>query len=141
LVFYPMLLALQLSAAAPAGQPVATLAITVERVSRNGGNIRVGMYDSTSWVNHEVEPVAGAVVTAISPRTVIVLHDLKPGTYGVKLFQDYNRNGEFDFTWIGLPAEKYGFSRDPIVFFHEPDFEATKFALRPGENTIAVHLR
>ena len=141
MIFHAALFALQVSAAAVAAEPPATLTIEVKNVSRKGGDVRLGMYNSASWSNDKAEPVAGAIVPAVVPRTVIVLRNLKPGTYGVKLFQDFNRNGEFDFTWLGLPAEKYGFSRDAPVFFSEPGFEATKFTLQPGANTISVRLR
>jgi uncharacterized protein (DUF2141 family) len=133
-------MALLLTSAAPAAEQTATLTIQVESVSNKGGDVRLGLYDGASWTNDKAAPVAGAVVPAVAPRTVIVLRDLKPGVYGAKLFQDYNRNGEFDFTWLHLPAEKYGFSRDARVFLHEPDFDATKFTLGPGPNTITVHL-
>ena len=140
MVLGSVLMALQLGATAPAADQTATLTVKVENVSKKGGDVRLGMYDSASWSNDKAEPVAGAVVPAVVPETVIVLRNLKPGEYGVKLFQDFNRNGEFDFSWLGLPAEKYGFSRDARVFLHEPGFDATKFTLAPGPNTITIHL-
>jgi uncharacterized protein (DUF2141 family) len=133
-------MALQLAATAPPAEQSASLTVKVQSVSKKGGDIRLGIYDSASWSNDKAEPVAGAVAPAVVPETVIVLRNLKPGVYGAKLFQDFNRNGEFDFTLLGLPAEKYGFSRDARVFLHEPGFEATKFTLVPGTNTITVHL-
>jgi uncharacterized protein (DUF2141 family) len=134
-------MALQLAGVAPAAEQTATLTIQVEGVSKKGGDVRLGLYDGASWANDKAASAAGAVVPAAAPRTVIVLRDLKPGVYGMKLFQDYNRNGRFDFTWLGLPAEKYGFSRDAPVYFHEPGFDAAKFTLASGPNTIIVHLR
>jgi uncharacterized protein (DUF2141 family) len=141
LVLGSFLMILQLTATAPAGEQTAILTVKVENVSKKGGDVRLGLYERGSWSNDKAEPGAGAVVPAVAPETVIVLRNLKPGTYGAKLFQDFNRNGEFDFTWLGLPAEKYGFSDDPSVLFHEPGFDATKFTLAPGANTIIVHLR
>jgi uncharacterized protein (DUF2141 family) len=43
--------------------------------------------------------------------------------------------------WIGLPLEKFGFSNDATPTFSEPPFSATKFEVRPGANTIIVHLQ
>ena len=140
MVLSSVLMSLQLAATAPAEEQPATLTVKVENVSKKGGDVRLGLYERPSWSNDKAEPVAGAVVPAVVPETVMVLRNLKPGTYGAKLFQDFNRNGEFDFTFLGLPAEKYGFSRDAHVVFHEPDFDATKFTLMPGSNTITVHL-
>jgi uncharacterized protein (DUF2141 family) len=133
-------MALQLAATAPAEEQPATLTVKIENVSKKGGDVRLGLYERATWSNDKAEPVAGAVVPAVVPETVMVLRNLKPGTYGAKLFQDFNRNGEFDFSVLGLPAERYGFSQDPRVLFHEPGFDATKFTLMPGSNTITVHL-
>lgn len=139
--FFSALLALQLSAATPVAEPTATLTIRVEDVSPKGGDVRVALYNRSSWEGEEGEPVAGAVVPARMGETIAVLHNLRPGVYGVKLFQDYNRNGEFDFTWIGLPAESYGFSNDARPTFRQPGFDRTKFTLTPGPRTITVHLQ
>jgi uncharacterized protein (DUF2141 family) len=135
------LLVLQLSAASPAAAPTAALTIKVEGVSPEGGDIRVALYDRSSWEGEKGAPIAGAVVPATPRETIVVLRDLKPGVYGVKLFQDFNRNGEFDFTWLGLPAEYYGFSNDARATFRQPGFDRAKFTLAPGARTITIHLK
>jgi uncharacterized protein (DUF2141 family) len=119
----------------------ATLTVKVEKVSPRGGDIRLALYDANSWPNDDAEPVTDAVVPARSSETVVVLRGLAPGTYGVKLFQDVNRNGKFDMNWLGLPKEKYGFSNDARPLFSEPGFDAAKFELLPGRNTIVIHLQ
>ena len=113
----------------------------VEDVSNRGGNVRVALYDRASWPNDDAKPVIDGVVPAQTGETIVTVRDVPPGTYGLKAFQDYNRNGEFDTTWLGLPAEKYGFSNDARVVFSEPDFDAAKFTLSPGANTITIHLK
>ena len=86
-------------------------------------------------------PSPAAVVPARPGETIVTLAGIKPGVYAVKLFQDFNRNGEFDMNWIGLPLEKFGFSNDAHPTFSEPSFDATKFEVRPGTNTITIHLQ
>ena len=103
--------------------------------------MRVALYDRASWPNDDAKPVIDGVVPAQTGETIVTVRDVPPGTYGLKAFQDYNRNGEFDTTWLGLPAEKYGFSNDARVVFSEPDFDAAKFTLSPGANTITIHLK
>jgi uncharacterized protein (DUF2141 family) len=122
-------------------QSRATLTVKVENVSSRGGNMRVALYDRTSWPNDDAAPVTDGVVPAKAGETIVSLRGIPPGTYGLKAFQDYNRNEQFDTTWLGLPAEKFGFSNDPRVMFSEPDFDATKFTLSPGANTITIHLK
>lgn len=127
---------------APAtAETLATLIVKVEKVSPRGGDIRVALYTSASYPLDNADPVIDGVVPAKPGQTVVTLQGIKPGTYAVKLFQDFNRNGEFDMNWLGLPLEKFGFSNDARPMFSEPPFDATKFELRPGTNTITIHLQ
>lgn len=120
--------------------PLATLTVKVEKVSPRGGNVRVALYNQQNYSGDQ-DPVADKVVPAVTGETIVTLENLKPGIYAVKMFQDFNRNGKFDMTWLGLPAEKYGFSNDAYPTFSEPSFDATRFELRPGANTITIHLQ
>ena len=127
---------------APAvAMPLATLIVKVEKVSPRGGDVRVALYTRASYPLDNADPVIDGVVPAKPGETIVTLQGIKPGTYAVKLFQDFNRNGEFDMNWLGLPLEKYGFSNDVRPMFSEPPFDATKFELRPGTNTITIHLQ
>ncbi|MEJ0042714.1 MAG: DUF2141 domain-containing protein [Rhizomicrobium sp.] len=128
-------------AAVPTGPPLATLTVKVEKVSPRGGDVRVALYTRDNYSGADADATIDAVVPAKPGETIVVLKPVKPGIYAVKLFQDFNRNGEFDMNWIGLPLEKYGFSNDASPTLSEPPFDATKFELRPGANTITVHLR
>jgi len=121
--------------------PLASLTVKVEKVSRKGGDVRLALYDQASWGNDDADPVADLVVPARAPETIATFQGLKPGVYGLKLFQDVNRNGQFDFNWLGLPSERYGFSNDAHPIFSEPDFSRTKFRLSAGANMITVHLQ
>ncbi|HJW41069.1 MAG TPA: DUF2141 domain-containing protein, partial [Rhizomicrobium sp.] len=115
---------------------LATLTIKVEKVSPRGGDLRVALYNEQNYSVDNAEPVTGAIVPAHTGETIVTLPPVKPGFYAVKMFQDFNRNGQFDMNWIGWPLEKYGFSNDASPTIEEPSFDATKFELRPGANTI-----
>jgi uncharacterized protein (DUF2141 family) len=120
---------------------LATLTVKVENVSDRGGNVRVALYDRASWPDDDAKPVIDGVVPAQTGETIVTLRGIPAGVYGMKAFQDYNRNEQFDTNFLGLPAEKYGFSNDARVVFSEPDFDAAKFTLSPGANTITTHLK
>jgi len=124
-----------------AAAPLATLIVKVEKVSPRGGDLRVALYTRDSYPLDNADPVTDSVVPAKPGETIVTLSGIKPGEYAVKLFQDFNRNGRFDMSWLGLPLEKYGFSNDARPTFSEPPFDATKFELRPGTNTITIHLQ
>jgi uncharacterized protein (DUF2141 family) len=130
-----------LLALAPLAASAATLTVKVENIDKKGGVLRLSLYDQASWSNNDSAPIASADVPAVAPGTVVTLSNLKPGVYGVKTYQDANRNGEFDQNWFGLPLERYGFSRDARPFLSAPGFDRTEFTLPDGETAIVIHLQ
>ena len=119
----------------------ATLTVKVANIDEKGGELHVALYDEASWPNDDAKPIADMVVPAVLPETTVTFKDLAPGVYGVKTYQDANRNGKFDQNWLGWPLERYGFSRDARPIFSEPGFDKTKFTLSDGENAIVIHLQ
>jgi uncharacterized protein (DUF2141 family) len=134
-----------LSAAVLALMPVAasaaTLTIKVDDISPKGGVLRVSLYDEPSWSKDEDTPLASANVPAVSPETVVTLANVQPGVYGVKTYQDANGNGKFDQNFLGLPLERYGFSRDARPFLSQPGFDRAKITVTDGANEITIHLQ
>jgi uncharacterized protein (DUF2141 family) len=119
----------------------ATLTVKVANIDEKGGELHVALYDEASWPNDDAKPIADMVVPAVLPETTVTFKDLAPGVYGVKTYQDANRNDKFDQNWLGWPLERYGFSRDARPFLSEPGFNRTKFTLADGENAILIHLQ
>src|SRR5258707_12153220 len=117
------------------------LTIKVEKVSPRGGDVRVALYNAANYPLDKGSSVTDAVVPAHPGETIVTLAPVRPGVYAVKLFQDFNRNGQFDMNWIGYPLEKYGFSNDARPGLSEPPFDPTKFELRPGATTIVIPLQ
>ena len=125
----------------PLAASAATLTVKVENVGKIGGMLRLSLYNEALWSNDNSEPIASANVPAVSPETTVVLKDIAPGVYGVKTYQDANRNGKFDQNWLGWPLERYGFSNNARPRLSEPSFGHTKFTLSDGENAIVIHLQ
>lgn len=119
----------------------ASLTVKVENVSAKGGEIRIGLYDAQKFVTKGAKPDAGKIVPATPGETIITVRDIVPGDYGVKVFQDENKNGKIDTNFIGLPVEPYGFSHDAKLKMGLPAFDAVRVALKPGENTITITLQ
>jgi uncharacterized protein (DUF2141 family) len=118
----------------------ATLVIHVQNVSPKGGILRLGLYNGAGYAT-DGDTVASADVKAISPQTTITLHSLIPGTYAIQAFQDFNVNGKMDTSWIGLPLEPYGFSRDARPVLSRPGFDTTRFELLDGMNVQTLRLQ
>ncbi len=138
-----------LAAGAPANaqEPVraqdtgATVIIHVQDVSPRGGTLRLGLYDEARYPDDDATPVASADVRADMGETVITLSNVPPGTYAIETFQDVNSNHKMDTSWIGLPQEPFGFSRDAQPFLSKPSFGRVKFEVTQGLNVQVLHLQ
>ncbi len=119
----------------------ATLAVRVENVDTKGGLLHVALYTEDLWSNDNADPMADMIVPAVPPVTTVVMKDVKPGVYGIKSYQDANKNDKFDQNFLGLPLERFGFSRDAKPIFSEPGFDRTKFVVKDGANEITIHLQ
>jgi len=119
----------------------ATITVHVTDIDKKGGILRVSLYDQSGWSKDEDTPTASANVSAVMPENTFTLTDIKPGVYGIKLFQDANNNGRFDQNFLGLPLERYGFSHDIRPFLSQPSFHRTKFTVTDGSNEITIRLQ
>jgi len=119
----------------------ATLTVHVGNIDPRGGDLHVALYNEKQWPDNDAKPIVDMIVPAAAPVTTVVMKDVEPGLYGIKSFQDVNRNGEFDQNFFGLPLERYGFSRDAKPFLSAPSFDKTKFPIADGANEITFHLQ
>jgi len=115
-----------------------SLTITVLNVSDAGGQLRVGVYDEAGFKDKHGSPVTGKAVLARPGTVTLTIENIAPGTYAVKMFQDINRNGFFDFS--PRLVEPYGLSNDPAVTTGLPSFDDAKFAIVAGANAITITL-
>jgi uncharacterized protein (DUF2141 family) len=125
----------------PVPAPTATLVIQVHDVSPKGGMLRLGLYDEAGYPDDNAAPVASADVKAEMGETTITLTNVMPGTYAIETFQDVNSNGKIDTSWLGIPLEPFGFSRDAHPRLSKPRFADVRFTVTPGMNTQSLHLQ
>ena len=119
----------------------ATVVIHIQDVSPKGGTLRLGLYDEARYPDDDATPVASADVRADMGETVITLSNVPPGTYAIETFQDVNSNHKMDTSWLGLPQEPFGFSRDAQPHLSKPSFGRVKFEVIQGLNVQTLHLQ
>lgn len=66
--------------------------------------------------------------------------DAPPGDYALSVVHDQNGNGRLD-TFLGIPREGFGFSRNPAIRMGPPRFRETRFTLPEEGATFAVRIR
>ena len=65
----------------------------------------------------------------------------KPGIYAVALYQDRDGDQKLDKTWIGLPAEPFGVSRDAPMHMGPPRHKDAAFEVKGPQTPISITLR
>ena len=141
-----LVLAVLLSPALARAEEKAVLVVTVQHISSKGGELKLALYDRKSFEEGEGvgTPAAGMTVPAKPGTEVVTFDPVPPGTYAVKMYQDDDSNGRFDLNWLGLPAERYGFSNNAgpdWIHLTSPSFDAAEIVLKPGRNAISIWLR
>ncbi|MFL6845422.1 MAG: DUF2141 domain-containing protein [Allosphingosinicella sp.] len=121
-----------------AGPPSATrLFVDVDHVGTSRGVVAVTVFADDP---QKFLVKLGSLYVGRAPATVPVTHLClnlpRPGVYALAAYHDANSNGKFDRTALGLPAEGYGFSNNPAIWFRPPPFRAVRFTVaRSGQHT------
>jgi uncharacterized protein (DUF2141 family) len=126
--------------AAPAAMPMGDLEVRVERLRNVRGVLHLCLTrepahfpdcgkDSRA-VKRSIAATAGAVRFT----------GIEPGGYALSIFHDENRNGRLD-TFVGIPREGFGFSRNPVVRFGPPRFDQVRFNLASGFTRQSVRMQ
>jgi uncharacterized protein (DUF2141 family) len=118
-----------------------TLIIHVQDISPKGGILRLGLYDAAGYPDDDAKPIASADVPAQPGRTTVTLNNIPPGTYAIQAYQDTNSNDKMDTSWLGIPQEPFGFSRNARPGLSKPSFAAAKFEIGPGVNIQTLNLQ
>ena len=65
---------------------------------------------------------------------------LAPGGYALAIFHDENGNKKLD-TFLGIPREGFGFSRNPAVVFGPPRFQQARFEVSGGIARLSIRMQ
>lgn len=127
--------ALLLSAAAASG---AAVEVHISGVTKAKGKVNVAVCDK----EHFLKQCAYSSSAPAQPgESTIVVRDVPSGTWAVLAYQDENENDQLDRNPLGIPSERYGFSRAARGKFGPPTFEEAAIEVQ-GEATVApVRLR
>jgi uncharacterized protein (DUF2141 family) len=103
------------------------------------GSINAALYNSAeTWLKQDL--AVGAQRVPAAEKTVIVYRGLPAGAYAISLFHDENGNGKLDTNVVGLPTERYGFSRDARGRMGPPAYADAVFELQ-ADTTVAITLK
>ena len=66
--------------------------------------------------------------------------NIAPGNYALSIIHDENGNGRLD-TFVGIPREGFGFSRNPAIRMGPPRFAETVFTMAGNRVNLVVTVK
>jgi uncharacterized protein (DUF2141 family) len=80
------------------------------------------------------DPQARRLKVPASAAADLKFSGLPTGNYAIALIHDENGNNKLD-TFMGIPKEGFGFSRNPVIRFGPPSFNSAQFSVTGGSAT------
>jgi uncharacterized protein (DUF2141 family) len=118
------------------------LEVSVSGMHSDKGNVTITIYpDDAAHFLDGAYKVGRQILPVTLPVTHVCFVLPAPGYYAVALFHDENNNHHFDTTFLGLPAEGYGFSNNPSLFTGLPSLGQTRIPVHVGTNPVAVQMK
>ena len=127
--------ALSIAKADPA---TTTVSITLSGLPSTEGVVYVGLCDEAGWERFDC---ANAQLTPDPNGVVHVWTDVTPGTYGITVLHDANRNGKMDFNFFGAPEEKWGSSNNPPPRMGRSKWQDVKFEVGAAPVTLNIRMQ
>lgn len=118
------------------------LFVDVENVRSSQGLIAVTLYadESRRFLARRGSLYVGRV-PARTGTTRVCIHLPNTGTWALAVYHDQDSSRNFNRTRLGLPAESFGFSNNPRVFFGMPNFRSVRLSVPRTNMRTTVRLR
>ncbi|CAN5388556.1 DUF2141 domain-containing protein [soil metagenome] len=120
--------------------PTAELTIDIAKLRSTKGMVRIcltAMPDNFPSCIDDSQAVSRSVPAGVHELRI---DGLPHGNYAIAVIHDENGNKKLD-TFMGIPREGFGFSRNPPIGFGAPRFAAARFALESDTETQQVQMR
>ena len=118
------------------------LAVEISGLNEPQGQVCLNLFNSSSGFpgNRDEAVETVCLETAEDAPLVAMFENLNPGSYAVSVFHDANGDNEFNRNFVGMPAEGFGFSRNPEARTGPPEFGDAVFLVAGSETRIEVQL-
>jgi len=117
----------------------ASLRVRVEGFRSTDGQARLALFrGSDGFPDEPSRAVRASRIRIRGPVIEIVWSGLEPGSYALSFIHDENDDGRLNASWLGVPLEGGGFSRNAVGSFGPPSYEDAQLELHPGERLKTV---
>jgi uncharacterized protein (DUF2141 family) len=140
-----MLLCLGLPLGSSAQPAAASGQVVVELVGlrNDAGQVLAALYRSADGFPGGVaKAFARKRAHSQGKKLSLAFDGIPAGPFAISVFHDENGNSAMEKTFIGIPKEGWGMSRDAKPGLGPPSFEDARLMLAPGERKhIVIHIR
>jgi uncharacterized protein (DUF2141 family) len=116
----------------PGVSKLTLLRVKIEGISEDKGSVRVALYHGKQNFNQPNLADAKSTIELGSGEVVWEVKVPADMPVAINAFHDRNNNGELDRNFLGIPSEKYGFSRGARSQRGPPPFEEAAFIPEMG---------
>jgi uncharacterized protein (DUF2141 family) len=119
-----------------------SLQVSISGASSDAGSIRILVFSKPSGFPDQVKQAVRSIsLPPKSGKASFKLTYLPAGTYAIGVIHDLDNNGKLSTNAVGYPTEKFGFSKNPKVYFGPPSFEKAAFVLGKTAVSLEISLR
>ena len=125
---------------ASAQAPIATLHLSIDKLRSKKGVVRLCLTADPKNFPGCLDDAHALTRTVPAGNGHISVDGLPHGDYAAAVIHDENNNAKLD-TFMGIPKEGFGFSRNPAIHFAPPRFTAARFTIAGDHEQQNVTMR
>ena len=115
-----------------------TISVPVTGLANNNGTVRCGLFNSAATFPKDGQEFQGVASPIVNQQATCAFTNVPPGTYAVALFQAAPGQTVMRKSWVGMPQDPYGFSRNAPIGMGPPAFSAAAYAYQGGAVSFPV---
>ncbi|HTG38605.1 DUF2141 domain-containing protein [Sphingomonas sp.] len=120
--------------------PVTTLTVDLDALRNARGMVRLCLTAAADNFPTCVDDDRAVARSVPATQSSLSYDGLPPGGYALAVIHDENGNGKLD-TFMGIPREGFGFSRNPRIAFGPPSFKSARFTLSDLGDEQRIRMR
>ena len=104
--------------------------VQVHGFKKQEGQVSLALFDEAGYKGGA--PVRGKNADVTGEVVTVKFEGLPAGDYGIKMYQDVDRNGKMNANAFGIPTEPYAFSNNAKGMMGPAKWDAAKFTVTEG---------
>jgi uncharacterized protein (DUF2141 family) len=134
-----IVIAAGLAATAAQSQGGNTINVAVSGIKDNTGSIRCGLFNSADSFPKDGKEFMGVEAPIANGQANCTFNNVPaPGTYAVAYFKAAPGQTKMKTSWLGMPQDPYGFSRNATIGMGPPSFDSAAYSYAGGATTWPV---